>query len=1400
MSGKPAARITDSVSGSKIVSGSRTVLIGSQGGVACSECPGGVTVGSPVSPAQGAKILMGASELDFALPGAMPLAWQRQYSSYVNPEHGAPCGLLGHGWSLPGEMRIVLRDDACVLFTTMGRAITFDPLPEGGSIYSPSEDIWLLRGGAGAAWAGQPRLRYVGEAFRDDPHCILATDGQARTWWVLAPAPVSGEAPQQGAGEGGATYLQQCMVDRFGRRQACERDAWGRVVGIVDGVGRRFRLHLRQLHAARPAQGPWHADSGWRLSGVELLSDPCVPGAGEAQEPVMLVRYGYSPAGDLATVHDRAGRLVREFAWQEHRMTAHRHLGGPRHTYRYEGPEAGARVIEHASEEGLSFRFVYGEDETGRTTTVTDSLQRVDVYRFEGEAGLSRLVAHVRADGSTMRYAYDTAGRMVEAVDPLGRTTRLRYDGEGRLLGSHDADGTHGSQAHDPDTGDLLSITDAAGAVTRFAYDAWGRRTQVVQPDGSVQCDEYPSPEEEPLVCDLPTARTDARGGVVRFAWSPAGQLLRHTDCSGRTSEYGYDRWGRRIRHTDALGCSVRYDHDFAGGLRTVHRADGSTVRYATDAAGRITQVRPSEQQAGHTVGFAYDLWGRVTRRWQGGHDVQYEYDAAGRLVCLRNENGAQAHFTWDAMNRQVGEEGFDGRQQAFRYDAAGQLVEVVDGTGTDRLCTRYGWDAMGRLDEIHVPATERAASRIERLQWNAASQLVAARSYLAGPDGQPRLHTEALTERDALGRPVAETQRLYKSAETVAERSGLAPPMPQEPAIEFEHTISHRLDALGHRESSALQDLGTVDYLLYGAGHLHGLLHDGHNLLDIERDALHRELLRQHTTPDGRVLQTQRAWNVLGRLDSLSIEGAVLPDDTTGGAPPLPLAGSLARRFYRYDDLGQLEAIEADGHDARYRYDAHGRLVAAQAAGRWRHWLFDPAGNRLPSAEADPRPLPQGEDADAWTARVRGQWQVQGFDVLGQRQAPQAESASAGVPRWPDNRVGHGDDAAYRYDGRGNRVEATGPDGRQLALHYDGANRLVEARMKDRARTVVSRYSYDARGRRLCKTVAEQVHGQGEVLKARVYQGWDGDRLVHTEHRKPGRDRQVTHTVYEPGGFVPLVRLSTQGAAPPQGLAALIANAGDPQLSQGLRDTLEALPPAMRQQLEAGVQAWADEGMAPDALLPAGSPPAPSRPVAVHHYHCDPMGTPQALTDEAGQLVWMASYDPWGQVAQEYNPYGIDQPIRLPGQHLDAETGLHYNRHRYYDPALGAYINQDPIGFRGGLNGFAYARQDPLQLSDPLGLYADAAHAGTPLFDAPPGAGLPDMGSELERPAPGSAKNCPDCTQVAGRVSDYATVCVYVVFLSLGIKLPPRPPPPPPPPISVQEQSLKGRGGKNCS
>ena len=76
--GKPAARKDDlTESGGPIIQGSATVLIGDSGGIACSTCPGGKKIGKPVNPTLGAKVLLGPEDMDFALPGPMPLVWQR---------------------------------------------------------------------------------------------------------------------------------------------------------------------------------------------------------------------------------------------------------------------------------------------------------------------------------------------------------------------------------------------------------------------------------------------------------------------------------------------------------------------------------------------------------------------------------------------------------------------------------------------------------------------------------------------------------------------------------------------------------------------------------------------------------------------------------------------------------------------------------------------------------------------------------------------------------------------------------------------------------------------------------------------------------------------------------------------------------------------------------------------------------------------------------------------------------------------------------------------------------------------------------------------------------------------------------------------------------------------------
>jgi RHS repeat-associated protein len=99
--------------------------------------------------------------------------------------------------------------------------------------------------------------------------------------------------------------------------------------------------------------------------------------------------------------------------------------------------------------------------------------------------------------------------------------------------------------------------------------------------------------------------------------------------------------------------------------------------------------------------------------------------------------------------------------------------------------------------------------------------------------------------------------------------------------------------------------------------------------------------------------------------------------------------------------------------------------------------------------------------------------------------------------------------------------------------------------------------------------------------------------------------------------------------------------------------------------------------------------------------YKNDAQATPQKIVDTSGRVVWEARYDAFGNCAvitQE-----IENNLRLAGQYYDAETGLYYNYHRYYDPVTGRYLQTDP--YREGLNLYAYCHNNPNSFIDPMGL-----------------------------------------------------------------------------------------------
>src|SRR5262249_5860873 len=96
-------------------------------------------------------------------------------------------------------------------------------------------------------------------------------------------------------------------------------------------------------------------------------------------------------------------------------------------------------------------------------------------------------------------------------------------------------------------------------------------------------------------------------------------------------------------------------------------------------------------------------------------------------------------------------------------------------------------------------------------------------------------------------------------------------------------------------------------------------------------------------------------------------------------------------------------------------------------------------------------------------------------------------------------------------------------------------------------------------------------------------------------------------------------------------------------------------------------------------------------------------IGVPIRVEDDDGQSCWSARIDPYGR-AKIDKESTLEMPLRFPGHYHDPETGLHYNRFRYYSPELGRYLQSDPAGLPGGINLYAYPAH-PLTEADIDGL-----------------------------------------------------------------------------------------------
>ncbi|MCB9718926.1 MAG: type II toxin-antitoxin system death-on-curing family toxin [Myxococcales bacterium] len=894
----------------------------------------------------------------------------------------------------------------------------------------------------------------------------------------------------------------------------------------------------------------------------------------------------------------------------------------------------------------------------------------------EGRArGLARLhrIRNRAGDAITLRYE---GGKLSEVIDCGGRRVVFEHDRDGRLsfiwLPAPNGEGMRQHAAFEYSSqGDLVVASDAVGKAVRFRYD----RHNLVQ-------------------------ETDRNGLRFYFDYEGVGDFARVIRTWGDGGLYDhvltYDVQGRRTIVEDSLGHPTVYEWGAYGVVTAVTNARGETTRYEHDDRLRRTATIGA---MGHAERVEYDERSNPVRMVApGGAQTFIEYDEHDQPLALTTPRGGRWRWSYDALGRLTSEVDPLGAQTLYRYEG-GRLVAVDDPAGAR---TQLAYDAAGNLERV------------------------------THPDG-----TTQHWEHDALGRAVAE------------------------------------IDAKGNRRVWAFDGAGRVVRVEEPDGNIRQLEYDGEGNVVRAVDRL-RELrftyqglgkptsrtiagttVRLEYDTEERVVafMNEKGLRYCFERDAAGEVCAELGFDEVRKRYQRDAAGRVTKVLrpgvrkwstYAYDDAGRVtEVTHSDGLTETFAYDEDGALVeASNPAGtvcferdllgrvvkehwgqRWVESLYDHRGLRVGLASS------LGAQ-QAFTRNAMG-------DVM-------SVAARTGAQRW---------EAAIERDGLGLEIDRQLPGGARSYWWRDRLGRPTQHWVgRDEQRSRGRRYSWGLDGQ-LGELVEEgqgsfafEHDGRGFLVSTRQPSGRVDLRVPDEvgnlfraadrsdrefgptgELRKETTPEGVRTYRYDPEG-------NLVSREDPNGGTWSYAWDGAGRLAKVTRPDetevcfeYDALGRRVRKVVGQEEVSWVWHGSTMLHELRSSGPseaevvtwvfdadhPAPAARLGasgVHSIVTDHLGTPLCALDEAGETAWQAAVDAWGRTSTAGE--GTLCPWRFPGQYADEETGLYYNRFRYYDPGQGQYLSLDPIGLAGGLHLRAYV-DDPSICLDPLGLSKSKSYSG---------------------------------------------------------------------------------------
>jgi RHS repeat-associated protein len=924
---------------------------------------------------------------------------------------------------------------------------------------------------------------------------------------------------------------------------------------------------------------------------------------------------------------------------------------------------------------GVSYRN-FGELELryskGRLTSVIDTAGRLIAFERNPEGRIARilvpapagatlvfssyaysergdLVQVTDADGFTTRHTYDDDHRLTSTTHPTGLTFHFRYDDRGRGIETWGDYPDGPDVALAPDVPAFLAdgTTPARGIFhTRLTFfdDGTSEVTDSVHFHRFFGSTEHPGNIVKAV---------DSSGGVTTRTLDDDGRELAHEDPLGAVWLWTYDRLGEVVSETDPEGRVVRVERDAEGRILQIVDPQGGTIAYGRDASGNTEWLR---DQRGSTVLHRRDDRGQlvelIDRR---GASTRHSYDAMGNLVETTRPDGGKERSTYDYFGRKLTVTDPLGRTTTYRYSPGGKLVGLTDSLGR---VTRWSHDGLGR--PLSQTDPDGGTARITRggNGWRTALQT---------PDGgvvrwlynREGWMTHVINQR-------GETYRYFYDQEGRATE---------------EHSFDGRVrkldyDARGRTIARQDVDRGTTDITRNGVGQIVEEQTANGETWTFDYDA--RGELVGASGPEARFVWERDPVGEVVRetftIDGFdyTVENALDPDGLrTAYRTSLGHTGTIRR-----DERGKVAEVWLDGEPAmRVERDAMAHPTKRSLAGGGAIVDRRDGGDRLiarhvesANERATHARHREGAHRDVpdWVGED-GHWQIDTrYGYAANDELVRVESRSEGVTE-------------YRYDLRRHLLEKTQNGEQREAFRVDAEGNYFPARPGDPGRLIEvgnrlvregdTDYLFDAAGF-LCERRRRPASGdQAEVT---TY-GWNDRELLSHVDLPDGRRVSFAYDAYARRLRKTVATATADGSWLPIRTVHYVWDL------TSLLHEVTYLPDGAR-----SIRTFFPEERGDVAPLAHRDDNG-----KWIYYVGDPNGGPVELIDDTGASVGSLRRDTFGRAI---DPSGQRTDVRSPSQIEDEETGLFYNRYRYYDPTIGRFINPDPIGLAGGLNEYAYA------------------------------------------------------------------------------------------------------------